>query len=271
MKKNEVQLLLVVLGILMLVVSWQLIYKNNMTKAEEINVQNEELQKSVDRLEILNAKKPDYIAETERMKSEGDAVIDSFASGVRVEDQVMYLYNMELVDANDVRVPNVSMQPAQIVPYEGILTTEEGYELQDDGIGMFKLETTVGMTTTNNGLKNVLNYIYGMDSRKSVSGVSLTTGEDGYLTGNMQLEFFYLTGTESPYAEPNISGVTTGTSNIFGVRNGSAVQSEIGENTDDGAQGEDAQNEGAAAGTQNGEAGAQTADGAGVQTGEAAE
>ncbi len=268
MKKNEVQLLLVVLGILMLVVSWQLIYKNNMTKAEEINVQNEELQKSVDRLEILNAKKPDYIADIERM-SEGDAVIDSFASGVRVEDQVMYLYNMELVDANDVRVPNVSMQPAQIVPYEGILTTEEGYELVDDGIGMFKLETTVGMTTTNNGLKNVLNYIYGMDSRKSVSGVSLTTGEDGYLSGNMQLEFFYLTGTEAPYAEPNISGVTTGTGNIFGVRNGSAVQSEAGESADDDAQEEE--EEGAASGEQDEEAGANTADDAGVQAGEAAE
>lgn len=256
MKKNEVQLLLVVLGILALVVSWQLIYKNNMMKTEEISAQNEELQRSVDRLEILNGKKPEYIAETERMKSEGDAVINSFASGVRVEDQVMYLYNMELVAANDVRVPNVSMQPAQIVPYEGILTTEEGYELQDDGIGMFKLDTTVGMTTTNNGLKNVLNYIYGMDSRKSVSGVNLSTGEDGYLTGSMQLEFFYLTGTEMPYAEPNISGVTTGTSNIFGVRNGSAVQSETGESTDDGTQGEDA-------GADGGAFEAQTADDAG--------
>lgn len=233
MKKNEIMLLLIVFGILSLLVSWQLIYKNNQTKTQEINTQNEELQKTVDRLEILNGKKAEYIAGTELMKATDDEIINSFASGVRVEDQVMYLYNMELVDANDVRVPSVSLQPGQIVPYAGTLTTEEGYELQDDGIGMYRLESTVTLTTTNNGLKNVLNYIYGMDSRKSVSTVTLTTSNEGYLTGNMQLDFFYLTGTEVPYVEQNISGVSTGTTNIFGVLNGSAVQSVDGQNGED--------------------------------------
>lgn len=232
MKKNEIMLLLIVFGILALVLSWQLIYKSNTTKAQEINTQNEELQKTVDRLEILNGKKPEYVAAIELMKATDELIIDSFASGVRVEDQVMYLYNMELVDANDVRVPNVSLQAAQIVPYAGTLTPEEGYELQDDGIGMYRLETTVGITTTNNGLKNILNYIYGMDSRKSVTGVTLTTGQDGYLTGNMKLDFFYLTGTDVPYVEQNISGVSTGTTNIFGALNGSAVQSGGGQNGD---------------------------------------
>ncbi len=253
MKKNEVQLLLIVFGILALVLSWQLIYRNNQLKTEEINAQNEELKKTVDRLEILNAQKPEYMAETERMKTEGDAIIDSFSSGLKVEDQVMYLYNMELVAANDVRVPNVSLQPAQIIPYAGVLTTEEGYELQDDGMGMFRMETSVGITTTNNGLKNVLNYIYGMDSKKSVSGISLTTTEKGYLTGNMKLDFFYLTGTQTPYAGPDISGVTTGTSNIFGVLNGSAVQSDSGSDAEDGqTDGAEAETEDAVSETQNG-------------------
>ena len=233
MKKNEIMLLLIVFGILSMLGSWQLIYKNNQTKAQEINTQNEELQKTVDRLEILNGKQSEYIAGTELMKATGDAIIDSFASGVRVEDQVMYLYNMELVDANDVKVPSVILQPGQIVPYAGTLTTEEGYELQDDGIGMYRLESTVTLTTTNNGLKNVLNYIYGMDSRKSVSTVTLTTSDKGYLSGIMQLDFFYLTGTEMPYVEQNISGVSTGTTNIFGVLNGSAVQSVGGQDGED--------------------------------------
>lgn len=245
MKKNEIMLLLIVFGILSLICSWQLIYKNNQTKTEEINAQNEELQKTVDRLEILNGKKAEYVAGTELMKVTGDAIIDSFSSGVRIEDQVMYLYNMELVDANDVRVPAISLQPAQIVPYAGSLSTEDGYELQDDGIGMYSLESTVSLITTNNGLKNVLNYIYGMDSRKSISTVSLTTTQDGYLTGNMQLNFYYLTGTEVPYVEQNISGVSTGTTNVFGVLNGSAVQSggggQDGEDSDTGAEDESAE------------------------------
>lgn len=226
MKKSELQLLLIVFGVLILLASWQFVYKSNQVKTQELNTQNAELQTTVDRLEILNAKMPEYVAGIEQMRTGGDLIIDSFASGVRIEDQVMYLYNMELVDSNDVRVPSVNLQPAQVVSYAGALTTDEGYELQDDGIGMYKLETTVGVTTTNNGLKNVLNYIYGMDSRKSVSSVTLTTDPDGYLSGNMNLDFFYLTGTDDPYVEQNISGVSTGTTNIFGVLNGSAVQSQ---------------------------------------------
>lgn len=237
MKKSELQLLLIVFGVLILLASWQFVYKSNQAKTQELNTQNAELQTTVDRLEILNAKMPEYVAGIEQMRAGGDLIIDSFASGVRIEDQVMYLYNMELVDSNDVRVPSVNLQPAQVVPYAGALTTDEGYELQDDGIGMYKLETTVGVTTTNNGLKNVLNYIYGMDSRKSVSSVTLTTDPDGYLSGNMNMDFFYLTGTDDPYVEQNISGVSTGTTNIFGVLNGSAVQSQS-EGGQDGEAGE---------------------------------
>lgn len=220
MKKNEIQLLLIVLGILAAVASWQLAYKNFTEQTAQIEAENEELQATVDRLEILEAKKPDYLASIEMMQSADMEVILSFASGIQREDQIMYLYNMELVDSNEVRVPSVNMQAAQIVPYGGSLTTSDGYELVDDGIGMYRLDTTASIKTTNNGLKNVIDYIYKLDSRKSVNTVSMVVGNDGYLTGNIQMNFYYLTGTEIPYKEPDILGVPIGTDNFFGVLNG---------------------------------------------------
>lgn len=220
MKKKEIELLLAVLGILMVVLSWQFLYKNFTAETEVIEAENAELQETVDRLEILEAKKPDYLASIELMNRLDNEVINSFASGIEREDQIMYLYNMELVDANEVRVPSVNMSAAQVVPYSGTLTTSEGYELVDDGIGMYRLDSTVNITTTNNGLKNLIDYVYGMDSRKSITTVSLMTGTDGYLTGNLNMSFYYLTGTDIPYIEPNIQGVPTGTSNFFGVLNG---------------------------------------------------
>lgn len=232
MKKSEIQLLLVVFGILIAFASWQFAYKKNMEQAEQVRAENEELQKTVDRLELLNAKKPEYIAGTEQMKTDCDALINRFASGVRTEDQVMYLYNMELVGANEVRVPSVSMTTAQEVVYGGALTTEEGYELVDDGIRMYRMDSTVNLTTTNNGLKNVLHYIYGMDSRKSIETVSLVASENGYLSGSMKLNFFFLDGTGNPYVDQNIPGVSTGTGNIFGVLNGAYSQGGGAQDTD---------------------------------------
>ena len=233
MKKNELQLLLAVLGILMVFASYWFAYRNFEAQAAEIETENEELQVTVDRLELLEAKKPDYLASIELMKTTDDTIINSFASGVDREDQIMYLYNMELVGANEVRVPAVNMSGAQEVPYSAPTTTEEGYELVDDGIRMYRLETTLNILTTNNGLKHVLDYIYDIDSRKAISGVSLVVSNDGYLSGNMMINFYYLTGTEVPYVAPNIQGVPTGTDNFFGVLNGGEYDGDRGDSDDE--------------------------------------
>lgn len=245
MKKNELQLLLAVLGILVVFASYWFAYRNFEAKAAEIETENEELQATVDRLELLEAKKPDYLASIELMKTTDDTIIHSFASGVDREDQIMYMYNMELVDANEVRVPAVSMSGAQEVPYSASTTTEEGYELVDDGIRMYRLETTLSILTTNNGLKHVLDYVYDIDNRKAISSVNLTVTNDGYLAGNMLVNFYYLSGTEVPYVAPNIQGVSTGTDNFFGVLNGGEYEGRQGDSDDgdDSADEGDSENE----------------------------
>ena len=233
MKKKELQLLLIVLGILVLFASYWFAFRNFEAKAEQLETENAELQQQVDKLEILEAKRPEYLESIDQMKAADTDIINMFASGVQREDQIMYLYNMELVDANDVKVPAVSMSAEQPVVYPGSLTTDDGYELTDDGIGMNMLESTVTLTTTNNGLVNVLNYIYKLDTRKAITSVSLSVSNDGYLTGNMGLNFYYLTGTDKPYIAPDIQGVPVGTSNFFGALNGNAGGGQTAEETED--------------------------------------
>ena len=223
MKKENVFQLLAALGVLLGVLSWQIVYKSYVEKTEVVEAENEELQKVVNRLEILDARKAEYIANTEQMHQEGEEIIHNFPAGVQVEDMIMYLDNMELVDANDVSVSAVNMGTEVPVIYPGT-TTFDGYEATDDGIGMITRQSTVTFTTTNNGLKNVLNYVYGISTRKSVSNVNLTVTDAGYLQGTMLLDFYYLYGEEQPYVVTDILGVPTGTDNFFGVRNGSQVQ-----------------------------------------------
>lgn len=223
MKKENVFQLLAALGVLLGVLSWQFVYKSYVEKTEVVEAENEELQQVVNRLEILDARKAEYIANTEQMRQEGEEIVHNFPAGVQVEDMIMYLDNMELVDANDVSVSAVNMGTEVPVVYPGT-TTFDGYEATDDGIGMITRQSTVTFTTTNNGLKNVLNYVYGISTRKSVSNVNLTVTDAGYLQGTMLLDFYYLYGVEQPYVVTDIFGVPTGTDNFFGVMNGSQVQ-----------------------------------------------
>lgn len=237
MKRDKTLQLLALLGILLGVASWQLVYKQYQEKIQVIETENTELKQTVDRLEILNARKGEYIEETERMRQEGDAIVSNFPAGIRTEDMIMYLDHMELVDANDVSVSAISMGNEEDVVYPGT-TTVDGYELQDDGIEMVSRQSTVTFITTNNGLKSVLNYVYGISTRKSVSNVNVTVTDDGYLQGTMLLDFYYLKGIERPYVETQILGVPTGTTNFFGARNGSQVQS-----MDEGSQNQSADEE----------------------------
>lgn len=241
MKKNEIQLLLIVIGILFAFGSWQLVYKNFQEKTAQVEAENVTIKDRLDQLEMLNARQAEYIAETEQMKVDSDAIISTFPPGYRNEDIIMYLYNMELIDDNEVAISTIGMEAETEIPYSGVLNVT-GYTLQDDGLQLFTNTNTLTFTTTYNGLKNVINYIYGISTRKSVASVSLSATDDGYLAGTIAMNFYALTGTEFPYVETNIFGVPTGTTNFFGVINGTRADVvPEGEEGEEGAEGEAAE------------------------------
>ena len=231
MSKKDIQLLLIVFGILIAFSSWQFAYKPNQEKTKKVKTENTSLQSTVHDLEVLDAKKEQYLADIEKMKEECVAITNSFASDVLEEDKIMYLYNMELVDANEVKVPSIDMRDATEVAYNAAATTnanattdgttsQDTFQPTDEGIRMYSEEATVSFTTTNSGLKNIVRYVYDIPIRKALNTVNLTFNENGYLTGSMDINFYSLTGTDVPYSTISIPGVPTGTDNIFGVRDG---------------------------------------------------
>ena len=144
------------------------------------------------------------------------------------------------MDANDVVVPSVSMESPIEQVYGGALS-KDGYDLADDGIHFYSAKSTVNITTTNSGLKNIIRYIYSYLPRKSVSSVVLSVQDNGYLAGTMEVDFYCMTGTEIPYQQLNTPAIITGTDNIFGARTGNGgvlPQSEAGEG-EEGVEGTD--------------------------------
>ena len=216
MNRKDVQLLILVMGILVAVFSWQFIYNPNQEKAEQISAENETLRKTVAELEELDSKKDQYIADTAAMKQECNDIISRFEPGFEIEDEMLYLYNMENVAENHVVVPSIGFGQRTQIPYTGVTTVDE-YELTDDGMQLYTAQDSISFATTYSGLKNVVRYIYDIPGRKSISSISLSAGTDGYLSGSMSLDFYYLTGTDRAYIPADIPGVRLGRDNIFGV------------------------------------------------------
>lgn len=214
--KNDIPILLIALGVLMVVLVWQFYYNPNVEEAKTIETENETLRQTIIELEVLEKNHDTYVRDIDTMKQEGNTIIEYFAAGMLFEDQIMYLYDMENVVQNQVVVPSVGFGDPVEVPYQVELTVGD-YTLQDDGIKLIDAQDNITLTTTYSGLKNVINYIYEMPTRKSITEVSLSAGDDGYLSGTMNVDFYSLTGTDKLYTPVEINGVSLGKNNIFGV------------------------------------------------------
>ena len=68
-KKSEIQLLIAVLGILLAVVTYFLVYTKFNDLSDAVESQNMSLRSQVSTLEILDQRKADYLAATEKMQS----------------------------------------------------------------------------------------------------------------------------------------------------------------------------------------------------------
>lgn len=218
MKKKDIYLLLIVYSILAVICSWKFIFLKNEEKATQVKSENEVLETRLSQLEALASKEKEYEKETLKLKEKNQAFLNYFPSATLYEDEIMYIHYMENISANDIVVPTLSMKDATEIPYIENLSVE-GYELKGDSIKLYESKVDVSFSTTYNGLKNFIKYIYGDIYRKSISSISLMAGADGLLSGSMCMEFYHLEGGDKPYIPIEITSVKIGTDNIFGVIN----------------------------------------------------
>lgn len=100
-KKSEIQLLIAVLGILLAVVTYFLVYAKFNDLADSMESQNMSLRSQVSTLEVLDQRKADYLAATEKMQSYITNFESRFPVDILPEDSIMMVKNME--DATEPR------------------------------------------------------------------------------------------------------------------------------------------------------------------------
>lgn len=114
-KKSEIQLLIAVLGILLAVVTYFLVYAKFNDLADSMESQNMSLRSQVSTLEVLDQRKADYLAATEKMQSYITNFESRFPVDILPEDSIMMVKNME--DATRTKVANISFGTEAEVPY----------------------------------------------------------------------------------------------------------------------------------------------------------
>ena len=82
---------------------------------------------------------------------------------------------------------------------------------------MYEVPLGISIECTYDDFKGLVRYIYNQQERQSIRGVNISyNGDDGKLSGNMNLNTYYLLGTDKVYGEPYIPDMSMGVQTIFG-------------------------------------------------------
>ena len=85
---------------------------------------------------------------------------------------------------------------------------------------MYEVPLGISIECTYDDFKGLVRYIYNQQERQSIQGVNISyNGDSGELSGNMNLNTYYLLGTDKVYGEPYIPDMPMGVQTIFGNMN----------------------------------------------------
>lgn len=221
-KKSEIQLLIAVIGVLIAVCTYFLVYSSFNEKSDALEAENATLSSQVATLEILDQRKADYIEATEKMQSYITNFENRFPADILPEDSIMMVKTLE--DYTRTEVANIAFgSEAEVVytPAADAATTTTS-PVSTDGTAyadthMYEVPLSISISCTYDDFKGLVRYIYNQQERESIQGVSISYNEtDGMLTGNMTMNTYYLLGTDKVYSSPYIPDMQMGVDTIFG-------------------------------------------------------
>lgn len=243
-KKSEIQLLIAVIGVLIAVCTYFLVYSSFNEKSDALEAQNVTLSPQVATLEILDQRKADYIEATGKMQSYITNFENRFPADILPEDSIMMVKTLE--DYTRTEVANIAFGSEAEVVYtpaaDAATTTADATAATDttttdaaattttastspvstDGTAyadthMYEVPLSISISCTYDDFKGLVRYIYNQQERESIQGVSISYNEtDGMLTGNMTMNTYYLLGTDKVYSSPYIPDMQMGVDTIFG-------------------------------------------------------
>ena len=243
-KKSEIQLLIAVIGVLIAVCTYFLVYSSFNEKSDALEAENATLSSQVATLEILDQRKADYIEATEKMQSYITNFENRFPADILPEDSIMMVKTLE--DYTRTEVANIAFGSEAEVVYtpaaDAATTTADATAATDttttdaaattttastspvstDGTvyadtHMYEVPLSISISCTYDDFKGLVRYIYNQQERESIQGVSISYNEtDGMLTGNMTMNTYYLLGTDKVYSSPYIPDMQMGVDTIFG-------------------------------------------------------
>lgn len=233
--KKEVNLLIIVLGIVIIVLTYFYGVKKLNEKTEQLTAENAQLRDGISALEILQLKQKTYIGDTELMKGMGELIMEMFPSQIQTEDQILYGAELEdrigcyfsYIGTPDSQNIDIMLEPREdnlsgVPDITGAIaahsTVDPEQILSVDGLMFANSASSNSFVCTYNQFKKLVTRITENPDIRSIDSINLSfDNSTGSLTGTMTINYYSMPGNGREYHEP-LTGVNRhGVDCIFGA------------------------------------------------------
>ena len=212
--KRQIRIFLIVLGVILFVLVFQLGYKPMVAENEKKTDEKILMQTQVNQLQILWDQKEDKKKEMAEFEIISEAIIKDIPSFVSQEDQILYAQGLENADFE---VTAMAMAPNADVYKFNVNFINQVYA----GQSIMNAQLTLNYKGTYDQIKKVCDEIRKNGNKDTIQSIEMTFDRDtGKITGTLVVNQYSRIGDkEETYTAPSINDVIQGKDSIFGEVN----------------------------------------------------
>lgn len=217
LSQKQVMTYVLLLGCLLLIAVYFLVYKSYVDKAAEIKTSNMGLNRRVAELKEYYDNMDTYNAEIELMQAEIRGILNRFPADVMEEDMIVLALDTMKTASIDYTNINIGDRTAlRSIPAATVQAA--GMEELNLELAYIERQGTYVNTTSYENLKDCINTINNSDNRLAITNIAYSrNGDTGALSGTIQVTFYSVLGTGKAYKPQNLADYTSGLANLFGV------------------------------------------------------
>lgn len=213
--KRDVKLLLVLVGLVVFLLLYLLVFNPSQTRLREMETRSRELEAKVQELETQYLHMGEYEEGIRAGRERVKEALESFPGDVKEEDTLSYLLTMEA--RQGIHMESVTFQPPEPVLTFTAMMERDGEDVSAEATAC-RSSTVMTGTLTYPQAKNVIDYFYESPRQTTLENATLTyNAESGQLTGSFQLAKYFVTWDGAPYTPERVPVVDIGLGDLFGT------------------------------------------------------
>lgn len=217
LQKKDIKLIIVLVGVLILVVAYFVVYRNYDQQTQDLQSQIDSLQPELQQLREYDEHKQEYLDGTEAYKENMKSIMSSLPTSVWTEDQIMLARRME----EDLDITDTSesfTDPIVVTQFKG--TPLDDIDNYSDQVDMTsnKYQMTLAADMDYSQMKDFLDYVYDEDYMTGLDSVNMSyDAEKADLSVSAVINQYTLSYQDAPEEDHKVPEVSKGVKDPFGT------------------------------------------------------